>query len=196
MRRWPRRSTTEGTSTISPCERWPRDMRRKCWVMPRQRRICSRAMAALSRTCSLGVRARSGGRRAGCLRRTSARSPAVCSARARSRKRECPARPGGAIRPGAPRRRAARRCRATPPPLAADCPDGSRIGEACISSHTTPVSPCGARRCAPAARRFAGTPGWGSPRRCSRRAPARGSSSPAPARGIVRHASETRRWRR
>ena len=131
---------TGSRSTTSPCDRWPRDMRRKCWVIPRQRRICSRAIEALSRI-RIG---RDSVSRAGFLRRRSARSRAACSVRGRSRRRVCRATPAGAIRPGALRRRAARKYRATPPPPAASWPEASRIGEAWTSSQTT--VPSGVRR--------------------------------------------------
>src|SRR5450759_3953857 len=38
------------TSTTCPCDGWPRDIRKKCCVIPRQRRSCSRAMEACSTT--------------------------------------------------------------------------------------------------------------------------------------------------
>ena len=128
---------TAARSTTSPCERCPRDRRRKCWVIPRQRRSCSRAMVALSRTHAESVS----------FRMPSTHASTVPSGVFNSCENPDASVPTDASRCDSARwASAARRSEMSRHTSTTCCrrPEESRMGEACTSSQT--ARPSGVRR--------------------------------------------------
>ena len=144
-------------STRSPGEPWPRESRRKCWVMPRQRRSCSRATVGALLDAAATPAAPAPSRACAARRIPSTQARTVASGVFSSCEKPEASMPEGgeAVGLGEPGLGRA--------PLRDVAPDlhdlddarrtGRRIGEACTSSQTvSPSAGLGARRCGPGAR--------------------------------------------